>query len=372
MAGPRLRVAITLEQCWHRVPGGSATSILDLVRALDRRPNLDMVGVSARHGDLAAERFRPAVPVRALRLPRPLLYESWHLLRRPPVQAATGPVDVIHATAVATPPKSAPLVVTIHDLAFLADATQATRHGNRFFRRGLELTRRDADLVLCPSQATIAECVAAGIEPPRLRLVPWGVEAVAVTAEQRSEVLRRYGIERPYVLFCGTLEPRKNLAGLVEAFATVARPHGNLDLVLVGPDGWNEDLGARIDRAGLAGRARPLGFVAEADKHALYAGAAVFCYPSLREGFGLPLLEAMAQGTPVVTSAGTATEEVAGDAALLIDPRQPAAIADALERVLGDPALAEDLAERGRRRAGAFTWERAAELTAAVYREVAA
>jgi glycosyltransferase involved in cell wall biosynthesis len=363
----RLRVAITLEQCWHRVPGGTAASIVELGRALAARAELEMVGVSAKHRSLPAAPFVPPIDVRALPLPRAALYETWHGLGWPSIEQATGPVDVVHATAVAIPPTRAPLVVTIHDLAFLDSPDQATRHGHRFFRRGLELARRRAAFVLCPSEATLAACLGAGFEADRLRLVPWGIRAVEVDAEAVDRARRAHHLTRPYVLFVGTAEPRKNLRALVDGFRGLGERE--LDLVLVGPPGWNEDLDARL--VPLGPRARRLGFLGQADLAALYAGCAVFCYPSLQEGFGLPVLEAMAQGAPVVTSAGTATEEVAGDAALLIDPHAPSSVTCALARVLDDPDLAADLRRRGHARAATYTWERSAELTAAAYREAA-
>lgn len=360
------RVALTLEQCWHRVPGGSATSILALAEALARRPDVEVVGVAARHGEPPAAAFVPPVPVRHLPLPRLALYETWHALRWPSVERATGPVDLVHATAVAVPASAAPLVVTIHDLAFLAHPEQATKHGLRFFRRGLELTRRHARLVMVPSEATAAECRAAGIDDDRIRLVPWGVDVVPAGADDIASARERHRLDRPYVLFVGTVEPRKNLRRLVEAMARLARD--DVELVLVGAEGWNEDLGALLDA--LPGRSRSLGFVAPADLGPLYAGATVVAYPSRREGFGLPVLEAMAQGAAVVTSAGTATEEVAGDTAVLVDPTSVTAIADGLDRLLGDPDLAADLGARARARAAGFTWDRTAELTVTAYREV--
>jgi glycosyltransferase involved in cell wall biosynthesis len=363
----RRRVAVTLEQCWHRVPGGTAVATLEQVTALAERDDVEIIGVSARHGHAAAEPFRPSVPVRSLPLPRPALYESWHRLRRPGVEVATGPVDVIHATAVAIPPRTAPLVVTIHDLAFLADRSQATAHGNRFFRRGTDLARRHADLVLCPSQATVDECLAAGFDADRLRLIPWGVHSRPASESDIQRARAHYRLTKPYVLFNGTIEPRKNLGALMTAFAGL--DGHDVDLVLVGPEGWNEDLGALT--APLGDRVKALGFLPRADLDALLAGAAVFCYPSLREGFGLPVLEAMAQGTAVVTSSGTATEEVAGDAALLVDPLDPSTITDALDWLLSDPDTVEELGRRGRRRAAEFTWRRTADLTAAAYAEVA-
>ncbi|MCU1351513.1 MAG: glycosyl transferase, group 1 [Acidimicrobiales bacterium] len=363
----RRRVAVTLEQLWHRVPGGTATAAIGMVRALAARGDLELVGVAARHGAPPPAAFAAPTRVEHLPLPRPALYEAWHALRWPPVQMATGPVDVVHATAVAMPPKRSPLVITIHDLAFLTDVSHATRHGHRFFRRGTELARRDADLVLCSSRATVADCVAAGFRPERLRHVPLGHTSVPASEADVARVRRVHALLRPYVLFVGTVEPRKNLGAVLDAFADLGDV--DVDLVLVGPEGWNEDLDARLQALGP--RARRLGFVPNDDLPGLYAGAAVFCYPSLQEGFGLPILEAMAQGTPVVTSLGTSTAEVAADAGVLVDPRDPAAITAALRSVLDDPQRAADLRARGLVRAATCTWERTAELVAAAYAEVA-
>jgi glycosyltransferase involved in cell wall biosynthesis len=360
---------MTVEQCWHRVPGGTATSTLGTIDALAERGDVELVGVAARHRDPAPEAFRPSIEVCQLLLPRVALYESWHAVGWPPVERATGPVDVVHATAVAVPPCRAPLVVTIHDLAFLADASHATRHGNRFFRRGTELARRRAQLVLVPSEATAEECRHAGFDERRLRVVPWGVTARPVTEQEVADTRQRLGLDRPYVLFVGTIEPRKNLAGVIGAMGKIGQ--GGVDLVLVGPDGWNEDLGAQLVRLESTGvRVHRLGFQPPEALGPLYAGAAVFCFPSLREGFGMPVLEAMAHGAPVVTSGVSATAEVAGSAALLVDPLDTDEIAAALDRILADSVLAADLRERARVRAAEFTWARTAELTVAAYAEV--
>ena len=180
-----------------------------------------------------------------------------------------------------------------------------------------------------------------------------------------------HGLADRYVLWVGTVEPRKNLPRLLQAFAAVP---GDAELVLVGPKGWNEELGARLAElpAGVRGRVRVLGFVPFEDLGPLYAGAAAFCFPSLLEGFGFPVVEAMAQGTPVVTSLGTSTEEIAGDAGLLVDPLDVDAIAGALGRVLGDEQLAARLGELGRAQAALYTWSRSADLVLEAYREVSA
>jgi glycosyltransferase involved in cell wall biosynthesis len=303
-----------------------------------------------------------------LPLPRPLLYEAWHAPVRlwPSVEHATGSVDVVHATAVAYPITRAPVVVTIHDLAFLHDVRRATRHGHRFFRRGTDLARRNAALVVVPSQATFDECVAAGFDGDRLRIVPWGIHPATVTDDDIAEVKDRHGLERPYVLFTGTVEPRKNLPRLLEAFRSLGRD--DVDLVLVGPEGWNEDVGDAL-RA-LGPRAHVLGFVSVDVRNALMAGASVFCYPSTSEGFGLPVLEAMAQGAAVVTAAGTATEEVVGDAGIAVEPTDVGAIAAAITRLLENGDEAARLGHAGRERAATFTWERTATGYLAAYREV--
>ena len=352
---------MTLEQCWHRVPGGTASSVLGLADALDDRADVELVGVAARHDAPPADPVhRPSVAVGHLPLPRLALYESWHLLRWPPVERATGPVDVVHATTAAIPPSSrSPLVVTVHDLAFVASPGGFTRHGRRFLRRGLSLARRHARVVVVPSEATAQECRAAGFDDRRLRVVPWGHEAKPATPADVERVRAALGLPARYVLFVGTVEPRKNLARLARAWRRSVGP--DVPLVLVGPAGWGEGAptGDGVVRAG---------FVPDADRDALYAGAAAVAYPSLREGFGLPVLEAMAQGAPVLTSSGTATAEVAGDAAVLVDPLDETAMAEALSALVADPG---DLGARARARAATFTWARCAEGYVAAYEEAA-
>jgi glycosyltransferase involved in cell wall biosynthesis len=355
-----VRVAYTVEQCWHEVPGGTAVAALGLARALAARSDVSLVGVSARHRRDPPPPFVPPIPVRALSLPRRALYEAWRRLGWPPVEQVTGPVDVVHATTIVVPPRrSSPMVVTVHDLAFLHDADQFTRHGVKAFMAGLERVKRQADLVLCSSQATLDDCSSAGISPERLRLVPLGVDPVAAPTEAETKaVRRRYGLDERFLLFVGTLEPRKNLPRLLDAVELL--PPGR-DLVVVGPQGWGEQ------PPRTSSRVRWLGFVDETTKAALYAAADVLCYPSVREGFGLPVLEAMAHGTPVVTSRGTATAEVAGDAAVLVDPLEPKSIADGIQKAL---THREELTRAGLERAAVHTWEATAGLVVAAYREV--
>lgn len=362
-----IKVAMTLEQCWHRVPGGTGVAGIGMAGGVAALEDVEVLGVAARHRAAPPPAWIPPVEIYQLPLPRLALYESWHRLRRPRVQLATGPVDVIHATTFAIPPRSAPMIVTIHDLAFLNDPSHFTRRGISFFKKGLDLARRDADLVVCPSRATADDCVKHGFPSELVRVVPMGVDTSVAAPDDVITAKQRYGLDRPYILWLGTVEPRKNLRRLIESYSALGRT--DIDLVLVGPAGWNEDLDGLIGGAGHAG-IRALGFVPHADLAPLYAGAEVFCFPSLFEGFGLPVLEAMVQGTPVVTSRGTSTEEVAGEAGLLVDPHDTDSITEALDRMLGDNALRDQMGEAGRERASSYTWARTAAELRDCYHEV--
>lgn len=364
-----MRVAVTVEQFWHRVPGGTATATARMLRPLvaDAGSGLSLVGVAAAHRRPPPAHFRTGLAVRHLPLPRPVLYDAWRLGRFPPVQVVTGRVDLVHATTLAVPPTlGVPLVVTVHDLAFLHAPGHFTARGNRFFRRGLELTRRLADAVIVPSGQVRQECLAAGLPEALLHVVPHGVEPDRTTPGQVADAQARYGLHRPYVLWCGTLEPRKNVAGLLAGFAQVTAERPDLDLVLAGPSGWGDALGDGPRPP--AGRVRPLGFVSDADLAALYKGARAFAYPSLREGFGLPVLEAMAHGTPVLTTAGTPMAEVAGDAGVLVTA-DPEAIAAGLLEVTGPRR--DTLAVAALARSRHYSWRECGQATARVYRAAA-
>ncbi len=359
-----MRVALTLEQCWHRVPGGTAVAALGMARALRSHEDLDLVGVTARHRAPPPREFAPPIAVRHLPLPRVLMYESWHRWRKPQVERATGPVDVVHATTLAIPPRSVPLVLTLHDLLFLKHPEHFTPRGLKFFEAGLRLAVKDVDVVMCSSTATLEHCKEVGFDTGKLRLVHQGVDLAPAPDDEAARVRAKYELAGRFVLWVGTIEPRKNLPALLRAWKGVKT---DAELVLVGPRGWNEDLDQLIRGAE---RVRALGFVDGLDLPGLYKASSVFVFPSLLEGFGLPVLEAMAQGTPVITSKGTSTEELAGDSAVLIEPRDEVAIRDAVSRVLDDDVLARKLAEGGPSRAAEFPWERSARLVHEVYREV--
>ena len=355
-----LRVAYTLEQLWHDVPGGTAVSALKVLDELGRRNDVEMVAVAGRHRRPPRQAFAPPTAVASLPLGRPWLYETWNRVDWPKVESVTGDVDVCHSTVAIPAATQAPHVVTVHDVAFVHAPERFTAHGVRVMRRGLDRCRR-ADLVLCPSRATADALADLDFDLERIRVVPWGVDPVRVTPRDVERVRATLGLPAEFVLFVGTIEPRKNLPALAAATARLSLP-----LVVVGAEGWGDvqidaDVGATAD-------IRFVGFVPHRELAAVYAAASVFAYPSLEEGFGMPILEAMAAGVPVVTSAGGATEEAAGGAAVLVDPRDVDSIAAGLDSAATDR---DRLVGLGARHSSSSTWSAAADATVAAYREVA-
>jgi glycosyltransferase involved in cell wall biosynthesis len=259
-------------------------------------------------------------------------------------------VDVLHCPTYLGPLRSrVPLVVTVHDLAVFRHPEAFNRWTRTYSRRIVPRVARAAARVIAVSEFTRGELVELlGVPYDRIRVIPNGVEGEFAPDGPSAD--------GDYVLAVGTLEPRKNL----ERLAAAARS-AEVELRVVGARGWGD---VRVEGNGV----RWLGEVPDAELARLYRGALCLAYPSLYEGFGIPVLEAMACGTPVVTSAGGATEEVAGGAAVLVDPLDPAAIAGGIEQAVG---RRDELRRRGLERAGRFTWADAARATEAVYREVA-
>jgi glycosyltransferase involved in cell wall biosynthesis len=381
-----MRVALNLEQLLQPAPGGIGRYTAELARLLPTLPAGDddlvsLVPFVARHRrahvrtrlrEFGLAELDPVV----LWLPRPLLYDAWHVLRRPSLQSAPRlrDVDVVHAPSVAVPPKSrAPLVVTAHDAAPLVFPETYPRRGRRFHEQGLAAAAERADLVITVSRAAAEELVAhTAIPAERIRIVPNGVD-LAVAGDQEVAAMRR-GFDlgdAPYVLWIGSLEPRKNVGLLVDAFARWAAgadlPHR---LVLAGPGGWVEDAASVLAPARTLGdRVRTVGRVGDPALRALYRGADVFAFPSRHEGFGIPVLEAMAQGTPVLAADIPALRETATGAAVLRSPDDTAAWVAALDNLLHDATERARLGAAGRERAQQYSWERCAEATRAVYRE---
>jgi len=371
-SGP-LTAALVVEQLWHAVPGGSGTYVRELTSALLDVPGVNPRGIAARHGHTPATSWAPpaGLPVAASALPRPALYEAWNRWRRPRTARRLPGADVIHATTWAIPPATAPLVVTVHDLAFLDAPEHFTRRGNAWFRRALATVRDEAAVVIADSSATRDACLAQGIDAGRLVVIPLGVRVPVVSGDAVAALRARFGLSRPYLLWCGTVEPRKNVARLVRAFCAALAEGLDLDLVLAGPAGWGDEaerVGAAADEVP-AGRVHVVGELSFAEIHAAYAGARAFAFPSLREGFGMPVLEAMAHGLPVVTTAETPMAEIGGDAVMLVDATDTDALAASLMFAAGPGH--DDLAARAAARAADFSWASCAAATTAAYHRAA-
>ena len=351
-------IAYTLEQCWRRVPGGTGIAAIEVARELAMRSDVEVIGVAGRHRHPPTDGFAPPIAVNSLPIGGPLLVESWLRLGWPKVESVVDNADIVHSTTIIPPATSLPLVVTIHDLAFLRHPDFFTARGNKVFRRSLDIMLNKADMVLCSSQATLEDCVTAGFSSDRLRHVPLGVRAQAITDEDRTRVRATYDLPEQFVLFVGTLEPRKNLTRLIAALGSLrdAPP-----LVVVGMAGWGDEAPST------AHDVRFTGFVPAHDLPALYEACTVFAFPSILEGYGLPVIEAMAHGAAVVTSRGTSTEEVAGGAAVLVDPLSVESIAAGVSEAM---ANRDQLRVGSIARAAEVTWSSSAEATVNVYREV--
>ncbi len=297
----------------------------------------------------------------------------WEQLAVPELVRRQG-LDLWHATVNVAPVAGrCPAVVTVHDLSFLRYPEAFPVLQRLYLRTQVLRSLRAARRVIAVSAATGQDVMAlAGLPAERIDVVPNGVDAafgVAPAAEVAAFRARR-GLPERYILHLGTLEPRKNLVRLVRAFGRVrVADLADVKLVLAGGKGWDyANIYQEVSRLGLEAEVVFAGYVADEELPWWYRGAAVFAYPSLMEGFGLPVLEAMACGVPVVTSNVSALPEVAGEAALLVDPTDEEALAEALRAVLSDGGLARELGVEGRRRAVRYRWERTAEETAAVYR----
>ncbi|MEM6327974.1 MAG: glycosyltransferase family 1 protein [Bacteroidota bacterium] len=328
-------------------------------RCLTSRDNLEVVEVEARS------------------------YPSWEQVALPRAAAEAG-VDLLHCTANTAPLRSpVPVVLTLHDIIFLEGGSPLLRGGTAYQRLGNQYRRATVPgAVRRAARVTTVSRYEAGRIAERFPEVANRLDVVSNAVGEHfapvsdpvrlAEARGRYGLPSRFAFLLGNTDPKKNIPGAVEAYVRYAR-EAEAPVPLVVADLAPEALDAHLRTLG-AMDLRDLfvlpGYVAHADLPAVYTLCDAFLYPSLRESFGLPILEAMASGAPVLTSDAASMPEVAGDAALLVDPRQPAEIAGALARLLTDTPLRRSLRETGRQRAAAFSWDRAAEEMLAVYRSV--
>jgi len=303
---------------------------------------------------------------------------SFHSL---PLRLRRLKLDCYHSTTGYELPfvKRSPYVITVHDLIPLRFPDLTPWRYRSVFRVLMQRAIRVADRIIAVSESTRRDLIELLQAPPeRITVVPEAADGrfqPPHDQEALAHVRLRYALPRRFLLFVGLLEPKKNVSGLLKAVACLrqrGRWPSDLRLVVVGDQGWAVgSLPELAEALGLAGVVHFLGYVPDSDLPLLYGAAEVFVFPSLHEGFGLPLLEAMACGTPVVASTRGALPEVAGDAALLVEPDPPEALAEGIYRLITDAALRGEYRQRGLQRAQAFSWRRTAEATLAVYRQAA-
>ncbi len=358
-------------------PAGAGRYVVELHRALSDRDDVEMVVWCRRNDERrwhprqtgsVAERGHPRVhssapPARPLRL-------LWEQLRLPSLIERSG-AEVHHSPHYTMPEHSKlPVVVTIHDLTFL-DRPEWHESGKRLvFRRAIRLAAERAGALVCVSQRT-ADRLRELLEPAgRIFVVPHGIDHSSFGPEDPgtdATIMAGLGVRPPYVLFVGTVEPRKGLPELVRAFDRLAEPE--LRLVLAGGGGWGrEELAGALASIKRPSRVQRLGYVRDGAVPALIRNAALVAYPAYEEGFGLPALEALACGTPLVTTAGTAMADLAGGSAWLVPAGSSELLADAMEGVLAGGADVSDRRERGLAVARAHTWAACAEGHMAAYR----
>ena len=391
--GGRLRVLLAVEQLRREVPGGIgryAVGLLDGLRELEaqehaatRTSPLVSLLVSrpgGRRGPADEDPLAPwQLPIRASRLPGPLLTRAWdHGLARAPRG-----FDVVHAVSLAAPPvrrRAGPnggpgpaLSITVHDVAWRLFPEATTPRGRSWHEAALGRALRTADGLVAPSEAVAAELVAAGAAPEAVTVVPLGSDHLPEPDEVTTAALmRRHGVTGEYLLTAGTLEPRKNLDRLCAAYAAV-RPRlpEPWPLVVVGPQGWGA--GPLADPG--PGPGPPAGVVAVGEVSdgvlaALYRGGRLFAYVPLTEGYGLPPLEAMTLGTPVLASTGVPSVEVAAgerEVAVRVDPLDVEAIAEGLLHAATDEERRAALTTAGRALAAGRTWRRVARQHVALW-----
>ncbi|CAG0934668.1 mannosyl-N-acetyl-alpha-D-glucosaminyl-diphospho-ditrans,octacis-undecaprenol 3-alpha-mannosyltransferase / alpha-1,3-rhamnosyltransferase [Thermoflexales bacterium] len=358
---------------------------------------------SAISSQQAASSKQPSA-IRRLPFHDKWLMRVWQRLRIPiPVELIVGKVDLFHSPDFTLPPTlpGVPTLLTVHDLSFIRDPDSAWPSLRAFLNQAVPRSVKRATHVLADSQATKNDLIELfGTPAEKITVLYSGVEARFAPVHDRTELDRvcaKYQLPRPFILSIGTLQPRKNYGRLIEAFGQLVAARSSTSplrgsahalsaergragrnvspgyhLVITGGQGWMaEPIFEQVKRSGLESRVHFPGFVDDVDLPALYSAADLFAYVSLYEGFGLPLLEAMACGTPVVGSKVSSLPEVIGEAGLQVDPRDVADIAHALQQMIEQPDLRARSIELGLERAKLFTWDKAARELLAIYDHVA-
>jgi glycosyltransferase involved in cell wall biosynthesis len=374
-----LRIAIDAHSVGTRL-GGNESYAVNLIEALAQIDEVNEYTLFVTTAE-ARDRFHQRWPNFKVRSTLP----HTPLIRIPLTLSAElrkHPVDVLHVQFTAPPFCPCPVVVSIHDLSFEHLPETFHRRSRIQLRLTVRRSARRAAKILTLSEHTRRDIIDTyGIEPSRITAIPLAAPGHFNPVEDNRELQRvrhNYGIEGQYILSVGSIQPRKNLARLVQAYAHVRASlrdkHAETELpklVLVGKRGWLYDETLRtLEKTSVADSVILTGYVPESDLPALYSGAVCFVYPSYFEGFGLPPLEAMKCGVPVIVGNQTSLPEVVGDAGLTVDPFDVRSIAEAIEKLLNDSVLRRELSVKGRSRAETFNWRKTAQQTLEIYQQV--
>lgn len=283
-------------------------------------------------------------------------------------------IDLLHSPSFTLPLiKTCKQAVTIHDMTFFNYAEHHTILKRIYFPLMIKYAARQADIIFADSENTRQDIIRIlKTKSDKIKTVHLGVEDIFFekrTKEEIKQILNKYNLDKKYILFVGTIEPRKNIPALIRAFARIQRK--NIDLVICGKLGWMYDsIFSTMQTEKISNRVKLIGFVPDEDLPSIYAGAEVFVYPSFYEGFGIPIVEAMASGCPVITSNISSTKEIAGDAALLFNPNDDEELTDAIENLLNNKNLNKQFRLFGRLRAQIFKTKRTAELVLKSYEDL--
>jgi glycosyltransferase involved in cell wall biosynthesis len=359
-------------------PVGAGVYTIALANGLGAHDDIDLQLLARRNDAVRWADIAPGATVHAQVPPRRPLRLAWEQTRARGLVKAVRP-DVWHGPHYTLPLRvDARTVVTVHDCTFFDHPEWHERSKVAYFRRMIRAAVARADVVVCVSEYTASRLRAHCSPRGDIVVVPHGVDHTRFRLQPAAPdddlaQLSVHGVAPPYIAFAGTLEPRKDLPNLVQAFAVAARDRPDLRLVLAGGDGWGTTaVRDAIAGSGVATQILRTGYLDNATVAALFRHAEIVAYPSLEEGFGLNALEAMACGTPLVSTRGSAIEEVVGDAGLLVPPHDTRALAGALVQLLDDEELQRRLRRAGPARAAEFTWTRSVNAHVDVYRRAAA
>jgi glycosyltransferase involved in cell wall biosynthesis len=367
--GNALRIGVDLSITMVDQAGTSiyACSLADALKHLESGDKYRFFARNTAHGMVRRKTIRS----RTVSIYRDIIWTHVVL----PMQVRHADIEILHMPANVIPLfQPCPTVVTILDTTVFQKPEKFTLWHRNYYRLFIALAAKYAKAILTISEQSKRDIVS------QLHVAPEKVSVTHLAASSRfrlvserasSEIRRKYDL-RTFILTIGTLEPRKNMVRLLQAFASLRQAGFCYQLIHAGPQGWLfEDVLAEVDRLGLHDSVRFLGRIPLEDLVRLYNAASVFVYPSLYEGFGIPVLEAMACGCPVITSNISSLPEVVGEAGMLVDPYNVQELTEALRQVLEDADLAHQLREKGLRRAGLFSWHRCAQQTQAIYHQVA-